>query len=85
MNFLLYFAVKYVEQLEDMSNSLKYCLGYILKVQKVLNERIKREKFVLWELAIFSSLSLYSILVRHECNDHAWLTSECSSRYYDLI
>ena len=43
MNFLSYFAVKYVEQLEDMSKSLKYCLGYILKGQKVLNERMKRE------------------------------------------
>ena len=34
--------------------------------------------FVLWELSIVSSLSLYSILVQHACNDHAWLTSECS-------
>ena len=35
-------------------------------------------EFVLWELSIVSSLSLYSILVQHECNEHAWLTSECS-------
>ena len=43
MNFLSYFAVKYVEQLEDMSKSWKYCLGYILKGQKVLNDRMKLE------------------------------------------
>ena len=41
--FSFIFVVKYVEQLEDMSKSLKYCLGYILKGQKVLNERMKRE------------------------------------------
>ena len=33
-------------------------------------------EFGLWELSIVSSLSLYSILVQHACNDHAWLTSE---------
>ena len=31
-------------------------------------------EFVLWELSIVSSLSLYSILVQHACNDRAWLT-----------
>ena len=29
------------QQPEDMSKSLKYCLGYILKGQKVLNDRMK--------------------------------------------
>ena len=33
-------------------------------------------KFVLWEFSIVSSLSWYSILVQHACNDHPWLTSE---------
>ena len=28
MNFLSYFAVKYAQQLEDISESWKYCLGY---------------------------------------------------------
>ena len=42
-----------------------------LKIFSVLAE------FLLWELSIVSSLSLYSILVQHACNDHAWLTSEC--------
>ena len=32
-------------------------------------------------LSIVSSLSLYSILVQHACNDHACLTSECLPRY----
>ena len=43
MNFLLYFAVKYVQQLEDISKSSKYWLGYILKGQKVLNDRMNLE------------------------------------------
>ena len=34
-----------------------------------------------WEFSIVSSLSWYSILVQHACNDRAWLTSECSPRY----
>ena len=38
-------------------------------------------EIVLWDLSIVSSLSLYSILVQHACNDHAWLTSECSLTY----
>ena len=39
-------------------------------------------EFVLWKFAILvSSLSCYSILVQHACNDRAWLTSECSPRY----
>ena len=40
-----YFAVKYVQQLEDISKSSKYCLGYILKGQNeiVLNDRMKLE------------------------------------------
>ena len=42
-------------------------------------------EFVLWELSIVSSLSLYSILVQHACNDHAWLTSKCSPRYDNLV
>ena len=42
-----------------------------MKIFSVLAE------FVLWELSNVSSLSLYSILVQHACNDHAWLTSEC--------
>ena len=46
-----------------------------MKIFSVLAE------FVLWELSIVSSLSLYSILVQHACNDRAWLTSECSPRY----
>ena len=36
-----------------------------MKIFSVLAE------FVLWELSIVSSLSLYSILVQHACNDHA--------------
>ena len=43
-----------------------------MKIFSVLAE------LVLWELSIVSSLSLYSILVQHACNDRAWLTSECS-------
>ena len=34
-----------------------------------------------WELSIVSSLSLYGILAQHACNDHAWLTSECSPKF----
>ena len=34
-----------------------------MKIFSVLAE------FVLWELSIVSSLSLYSILVQHACND----------------
>ena len=45
-----------------------------MKIFSVLPE------FVLWELSIVSSLSFYSILVQHSCNDRAWLTSECSPR-----
>ena len=41
-----------------------------MKIFSVLAE------FVLWELSIVSSLSLYSILVQHACNDRAWLTSD---------
>ena len=41
-----------------------------MKIFSVLAE------FVLLELSIVSSLSLYSILVQHACNDHAWLTFE---------
>ena len=41
-----------------------------MKIFSVLAE------LVLWELSIVSSLSLYSILVQHACNDRAWLTSE---------
>ena len=44
VNFLSYFAVKYVQQLEEISKSSKYCLGYILKRQKVLNDRMKLEQ-----------------------------------------
>ena len=43
MNFPSYFAVKYVQQLEDISKSSKYCLGYIFKGQKVLNDRMELE------------------------------------------
>ena len=43
VNFLSNFAVKYVQQLEEISKSSKYCLGYILKGQKVLNDRMKLE------------------------------------------
>ena len=43
MNFLSYFAVKYVQQLENISKSSKYCLGHILKGQKVLNDRMNLE------------------------------------------
>ena len=43
VNFLSYFTVKYVQQLEEISKSSKYCLGYILKGQKVLNDRMKLE------------------------------------------
>ena len=32
VNFLSYLAVKYVQQLEEISKSSKYCLGYILKL-----------------------------------------------------
>ena len=39
-----------------------------------------KPKLVLWEFSIVSSLSWYSILVQHVCNDRAWLTSECSPR-----
>ena len=42
-NFLSCFAVKYVQQLEEISKSSKYCLGYIFKGQKVLNDRMKLE------------------------------------------
>ena len=38
-----------------------------MKIFSVLAE------FVLWELSIVFSLSLYSILVQHACNDHAWV------------
>ena len=41
-----------------------------MKIFSVLAE------FVLWEFSIVSSLSWYSILVEHTCNDHPWLTSE---------
>ena len=54
---------------------VKSSLPLTLKIFSVLAE------FVLWELSIVSSLSLYSILVQHACNDRAWLTSECSPRY----
>ena len=40
---------------------------------------------MLWEFSIVSSLSGYSILVQHTCNDRAWLTSECSPRYDNLL
>ena len=40
-----------------------------MKIFSVLAE------FVLWELSIVSSLSLYSILVQHACNDRTWLTT----------
>ena len=43
VNFLSYFAVKYVQQLEEISKSSKYFLGYILKGQKALNDRMKLE------------------------------------------
>ena len=43
VNFPSYYAVKYVQQLENISKSSKYCLGYIFKGQKVLNERMKLE------------------------------------------
>ena len=43
VNFPSYFAVKYVQQLEIISKSSKYCLGYIFKGQKVLNDRMKLE------------------------------------------
>ena len=43
MNFRPYFAVKYVQQLENISKSSKYCLGYLFKGQKVLNNRMKLE------------------------------------------
>ena len=39
-----------------------------MKIFSVLAE------FVLWELSIVSSLSLYSILVQYACNDRACLT-----------
>ena len=41
--FSFILAVKYVQQLEEISKSSKYCLGYILKEQKVLNDRMKLE------------------------------------------
>ena len=34
-----------------------------------------------WEFSIVSSLSWYSILVQHTCDDRAWPPSECSPRY----
>ena len=40
-----------------------------MKILSVLVE------FVLWEVSIVSSLSRYSILVQHACNDRTWLTS----------
>ena len=45
-----------------------------MKIFSVLAE------FVLWELSIVSSLSLYSILVQHACNDHGGDTRELQSR-----
>ena len=50
-----------------------------MKIFSVLAE------FVLWELSIVSSLSLYSILVQHACNDRAWLTSECYCRLIYML
>ena len=41
--FSFIFAVRYVQQLDDISKKSKYCLGYILKGEKVLNERMKLE------------------------------------------
>ena len=40
---------------------------------------------MLWEFSIVSSLSWYSILVQHACNDRAWLTSEGLPRYHNLV
>ena len=54
-------------------------LEYTLKIFSVLTE------FVLWEFSIVSILSWYNILVQHACNDRAWLTSECSPRYDNLV
>ena len=56
MNFLSYFAVKYVQQLEDIAKSSKYCLGYILKGQKVLNDRMKLENSKATPSSKFSNL-----------------------------
>ena len=66
-----------------MSWSLKNCdiIFYKPKLELTLKTFSVLAEFVLWELSIVSSLSLYSILVQHACNDHAWLTSECSPRY----
>ena len=36
---------------------------------------------MLWDFSVVSSLSWYSILLQHACNDLARLTSECSARY----
>ena len=38
-----------------------------------------------WEFSVVSSLSWYSILVLHACNDRGWLTSECLPRYDNLV
>ena len=47
-----------------------------MKIFSVLAE------FVLWELSIVSSLSLYSILVQHACNDHALMRTICSREIF---
>ena len=60
--------------ISKLYNFYKPKLEETLKIFGVLAE------FVLWELSIVSSLSLYSILVQHACNDHAWLTCRFSTQ-----
>ena len=43
MNFLSYFALKYVQQLEDVSKSSKYCLARLLLEREKSAERMKLE------------------------------------------
>ena len=45
--FLPYFAVKYGQQVKEISKSSKYCHCYILKWQKVLNHGIKQSDAIL--------------------------------------
>ena len=65
MNFLSYFAVKYVQQLDEISKSSRYCLGYIFKGQKVLNDRMKLENnkaMPSWKFSTQEGLTLEATL-----------------------
>ena len=92
VNFLSYFTVKYVQQLEDISKSSKYCLGYILKGQKVLNDRMKLEnnkatpswKFSPQEgLALVAPLSTSNELPNRQKNKNK--QTGLSATYYSAI